>query len=49
MHPQCVEQERVKVNAHGHLHANIIDHPKYRNVCVECLNYTPISIDEVTP
>jgi calcineurin-like phosphoesterase family protein len=49
MHESCVNQERVKINAHGHLHGNIIDSPKYRNVCVENINYTPISVDEVMP
>ena len=28
-------------------HANKIKHPKYVNVCVENINYTPISIDTV--
>ena len=44
---ECVEGKRVKLNAHGHLHANTIDHPKYRNVCVEQIDYTPISLDEL--
>lgn len=47
MHPDCVNQERVKVNIHGHLHKNFIDHPKYYNVSVERINYTPISIDTI--
>lgn len=47
MHLGGVEQERVKVNIHGHLHANKIDHPKYFNASVECVNYTPISIEDV--
>ena len=36
---------RAKANIHGHLHYNIIDHPKYFNVSVERINYTPISFD----
>lgn len=50
MHVQSVSQKRVIVNAHGHLHANKVTgdfSKKYFNVCVECINYTPISIDEV--
>lgn len=47
MHLDSAEAPRVKVNIHGHLHANVIDHPKYFNASVECINYTPISIDEV--
>lgn len=58
MHTQSVYSERVKINVHGHLHANrvmtpldefdecVVD-PKYFNACVECINYTPISIDEI--
>lgn len=47
MHLQCVDQPKVKANIHGHLHANSIDHPKYFNVSVEQINYTPISLDEI--
>ena len=47
MHLDCIEQERVKVNIHGHLHGNKIDHPKYFNACVEQINYTPVSLDEI--
>lgn len=47
MHQSCVDGERVKVNIHGHLHANKIDHPKYFNASVECINYTPVSIEDV--
>lgn len=47
MHITGVEQERVKLNVHGHLHANVIDHPKYVNVCVENTNYTPVSLEQL--
>jgi calcineurin-like phosphoesterase family protein len=47
MHLDCVNQERVKCNIHGHLHANKIDHPKYFNACCEHLDYTPKHIDEI--
>lgn len=35
------------VNVHGHLHSAVIDNPRYISVCVEQINYTPISFDEV--
>jgi calcineurin-like phosphoesterase family protein len=47
MHLDGVEQDRVKLNVHGHLHANKIDHPKYKNVSVECVDYTPVPFDEL--
>jgi calcineurin-like phosphoesterase family protein len=53
MHECSAGQDRVKKNIHGHLHANKIaradgsPHPKYFNASVECINYTPISIEEV--
>ena len=57
LHPDCVG-ERFKRNVHGHLHGNrimwapkhpkqlVID-PRYLCVCVEQINYTPISFDDV--
>ena len=45
MHPDGVESPRVKGNIHGHIHAQKIDHPKYINVCVEHIDYTPVSFD----
>lgn len=47
MHEDCVNGARVKVNIHGHLHYNVIEHQKYFNASVERINYTPIHIDEV--
>lgn len=35
------------LNVHGHLHANNIDNPIYKNVSVEQINYTPIHFDEL--
>jgi len=57
LHPDCVS-ERFKRNVHGHLHGNRImwapKHPKqleidprYLSVCVEQINFTPISFDDV--
>lgn len=39
--------ERFNVNVHGHLHANSMDDDRYICVCVENINYMPISIDDV--
>ncbi len=33
-------------NIHGHLHANKIKDDRYINVSVECINYTPIELNE---
>lgn len=57
IHPQSLE--RWGLNIHGHLHRNrvtngyldangkpIVD-DRYFNVSVECINYTPISVEEV--
>ena len=52
LHPDCVT-DRFKINCHGHLHSNrvlktdgTID-PRYICVCVEQVNYTPVSFDEL--
>lgn len=59
MHEQCVREDRVKLNIHGHMHRNFVkqykiagdfhgaEHPKYFNACVEVIGYTPISLDEI--
>jgi len=49
MHENSINEPRVKMNIHGHLHANKIDHPKYFNASVECIDYTPVSIDQISP
>lgn len=44
--------ERFGVNVHGHLHSNrvmkdgVID-PRYHSVCVELIDFRPISLDEL--
>ena len=38
---------RFKFNAHGHIHANLIDDPRYINLCVEHTNFSPISLDDL--
>ena len=43
-------KERFRANVHGHLHWNLASDgkdPFYKNVCVERINYTPISLDEI--
>lgn len=47
MHTDSVDQPRVKMNIHGHLHANKIKHPKYYNVSVECIGFCPIHMDDI--
>jgi calcineurin-like phosphoesterase family protein len=46
LHPKSI-QERWDANVHGHLHANVIDDPRYLNVSLEQTNYTPLSLEEV--
>lgn len=38
---------RFELNIHGHLHANVIDDPRYFSVCCEQVDYTPISFEEI--
>lgn len=50
IHPESLG--RWGFNVHGHLHANVITHngrpdPRYINVSVENINYTPISLEEI--
>ena len=45
--------DRWRGNIHGHLHHNTVPDQKgnkdlrYFNVCMECIDYTPISLEEV--
>lgn len=34
-------------NVHGHIHQNLIDDPRYINVCVEHTDYKPVHMDEI--
>lgn len=52
MHPHSME--RAIANIHGHLHTNVIrdlpfgqPNPRYVNVCVEQIDYTPIEWSEI--
>ena len=52
LHPNCLPVW-CKLNVHGHLHSNVIEDdegtpdPRYRNICVEHTNATPIPFEEV--
>lgn len=52
IHPESLA--RWGLNVHGHLHANVVRMPlsqipdkRYFSVCMERINYTPISLEEV--
>lgn len=45
VHPDSLE--RWKGQIHGHLHANKVDDPRYFNVSVENINYTPIDFEAI--
>lgn len=47
MHEDSVNAPGVVCNVHGHLHSKIINHPKYVNVCVEQINYTPVDLETI--
>lgn len=42
---ECLD--RFGVNVHGHLHGSSMNDPKYYNVSVEQINYTPISLEQL--
>ena len=44
IHP---DELRGSWNIHGHTHNRFIDDERYINVCVENINYTPISLSEI--
>lgn len=52
LHPESIS-ERWLGNVHGHLHYHTVkdssgkDDPRYLNVSVERINYTPIALEEV--
>jgi calcineurin-like phosphoesterase family protein len=45
IHPESLS--RWKANIHGHLHTNALNDPRYFNVSVEQINYTPINFEEI--
>ena len=38
---------KVNFNIHGHTHLNDVGDPRYFNACVEKINYTPVSVDDI--
>lgn len=46
IHPYQL-QNRFIFNGHGHLHQNLIDDPRYINLCVENTNFKPVDLDEL--
>lgn len=59
LHPMSFEYrgsstpEKRAVNVHGHIHEKFVklengqNDPRYINICVEKINYTPVHIDEL--
>ncbi len=41
------QKARYTGNVHGHTHEKVLWDPWYLNVCVEQINYTPISLEQV--
>ena len=46
LHPSSLP-EKAPINIHGHIHNKQAPGAQYRNVSVEMINYTPISIEEI--
>lgn len=46
IHPESVARW-CKGNIHGHLHNNVLGDPRYLNVSVERINYTPIAFEDI--
>lgn len=38
---------RYRANIHGHLHANVLDDPRYINVSADRVNLTPVLLGEI--
>lgn len=45
IHPESLS--RWSGNIHGHLHANVVNDPRYFNASCEQINFTPINLEEV--
>jgi calcineurin-like phosphoesterase family protein len=47
--PSRKDQFRYKVthNLHGHIHQNVITEPEYINNCMEHIDYTPKTMDDI--
>jgi calcineurin-like phosphoesterase family protein len=46
IHPSQLEY-RYSYNIHGHIHSEVIDDPRYINVCAENIDYTPKTLEEL--
>ena len=46
IHPDAVARW-CKGNIHGHLHNNLVGDPRYLNVSVERICYTPIALEDI--
>lgn len=44
IHSSCLG--RFSLNIHGHLHANLLEDPRYVNVSMEQINYTPVDVQQ---
>lgn len=53
---ECQLKGRWKLNVHGHMHHNFVEHPKYMkakedplyfNICPERIGYEPIELEEI--
>lgn len=50
LHPNnlhLMRYQNVMTNIHGHIHQNPSPDPRYKNVSVEAINYTPINLQEL--
>lgn len=45
VHPESMARWRGQI--HGHLHYNKVKDPRYYNVSVECIDYTPINFEKI--
>lgn len=46
IHPESISK-KLRANVHGHTHANRVQDQRYINVSVECIGYTPISLEDL--
>jgi calcineurin-like phosphoesterase family protein len=45
--PMYLNANMPYANIHGHIHSQKFENPQYVNVSVECVNYSPISFEEI--
>ena len=46
VHPQELNWG-FQINIHGHVHTNSVDDPRYINVCMEAVDYTPVLLKNI--